>query len=47
MAEIAVTCDGAGVLETFPLPLNESEQTLLWTSTTVLREALDALDRGH
>lgn len=38
---------GAGGLETFPLPLNESEQTLLRTSATVLREALDALDRGQ
>lgn len=37
---------GAGVLETYPLPLNESELMLLRKSATVLRDALDDLDRG-
>ena len=37
---------GSGVRETFPLPLNESERTLLKTSATVLRTVLDDLNRG-
>jgi L-lactate dehydrogenase len=32
------------VLETFPLPLSESEQTQLRTSARVIRTALDELD---
>jgi L-lactate dehydrogenase len=35
---------GGGVLETFPLPLSESEQTQLRTSARVIRTALDELD---
>jgi L-lactate dehydrogenase len=37
---------GAGVLETFPLPLDEHEQALLCRSATVIREAITELDRG-
>jgi L-lactate dehydrogenase len=36
---------GSGVIETFPLPLNATEQTQLRTSASVIREALDELDR--
>lgn len=36
---------GAGVLETYPLPLSESEQSQLRTSAGVIRQALDDLDR--
>ncbi|VTR97121.1 l-lactate dehydrogenase : L-lactate dehydrogenase OS=Caldilinea aerophila (strain DSM 14535 / JCM 11387 / NBRC 104270 / STL-6-O1) GN=ldh PE=3 SV=1: Ldh_1_N: Ldh_1_C [Gemmata massiliana] len=36
---------GAGVLETFPLPLNATEQAQLRTSARVIRDALDELDR--
>jgi L-lactate dehydrogenase len=35
---------GAGVIETFPLPLSESEQTQLRASAGVIRTALDELD---
>jgi L-lactate dehydrogenase len=35
---------GAGVIETFPLPLNESEQAQLRASATVIRTALNDLD---
>jgi L-lactate dehydrogenase len=34
---------GQGVLETFPLPLNEEETTRLRASAGVIRQALDAL----
>lgn len=34
---------GDGVLETFPLPLNESESTLLRQSAQIIRQALDGL----
>jgi L-lactate dehydrogenase len=37
---------GAGVIETFPLPLSEAEQVQLRASATVIREALDELDRN-
>jgi L-lactate dehydrogenase len=37
---------GAGVLETFPLPLSDAEQAQLRTSARVIREALDELDRA-
>jgi L-lactate dehydrogenase len=37
---------GAGVIETFPLPLSEVEQVQLRASATVIREALDELDRN-
>jgi L-lactate dehydrogenase len=36
---------GAGVLETFPLPLSADEQTELRASAGVIRQALDELDR--
>ncbi|HVL14315.1 MAG TPA: L-lactate dehydrogenase [Gemmata sp.] len=36
---------GAGVIETFPLPLSESEQGQLRASAGVIRQALDELDR--
>ena len=36
---------GAGVIETFPLPLSETEQAQLRTSAGVIRHALDELDR--
>ncbi len=35
---------GSGVIETFPLPLSESEQTQLRASAGVIRTALDELD---
>jgi L-lactate dehydrogenase len=35
---------GAGVLETFPQPLNATEQTQLRMSARVIRDALDELD---
>ncbi len=35
---------GAGVLDTFPLPLSETEQNQLRTSAEVIRQALDQLD---
>jgi L-lactate dehydrogenase len=35
---------GAGVIETFPLPLTEHEQTQLRASASVIRQALDELD---
>ncbi|MBA4187816.1 MAG: L-lactate dehydrogenase [Planctomycetaceae bacterium] len=35
---------GAGVIETFPLPLSESEQSLLRASASVIRLALDELE---
>lgn len=38
---------GAGVIETFPLPLSELEQTQLRASARVIREALDELDRSE
>lgn len=34
---------GDGVLDTFPLPLNESESTLLHRSAQIIREALDGV----
>jgi L-lactate dehydrogenase len=37
---------GAGVLETFPLPLNETERTQLRASAGVIRQALDELGTG-
>jgi L-lactate dehydrogenase len=37
---------GAGVLETFPLPLNEEEQTRLRQSAAVIREAIDELQQS-
>ena len=37
---------GQGVLETFPLPLNEGETSLLRDSAGVIRQALDELDRS-
>ncbi len=36
---------GAGVLGTFPLPLSESEQAQLRASASIIRAALDDLDR--
>jgi L-lactate dehydrogenase len=36
---------GQGVVETFPLPLDESEAIALQHSARVIREAIDALDR--
>lgn len=51
--EVAGVCDvtvalprlvgGDGVLETFPLPLNESESHLLRQSAAIIRQALDGL----
>jgi L-lactate dehydrogenase len=35
---------GAGILETFPLPVSESEQTQLRASAAVIRKALDELE---
>lgn len=35
---------GDGVLETFPLPLNDSEAHLLQTSASLIRKVLDKLD---
>jgi L-lactate dehydrogenase len=35
---------GSGVIETFPLPLSETEQTQLRASAAVIRQALDELD---
>lgn len=37
---------GTGVIETFPLPLSESEQSQLNASATVIRRALDELAAG-
>lgn len=37
---------GAGVMETFPLPLHETEQGLLRHSAEVIRTAITELDRG-
>jgi L-lactate dehydrogenase len=37
---------GAGVLDTFPLPLDSNEQTLLRRSAEVIREAITELDEG-
>ena len=37
---------GEGVHQTFPLPLSEHEQTLLKASATVVRQAVDDLERG-
>jgi L-lactate dehydrogenase len=37
---------GVGVIETFPLPLSESEQSQLKASATVIRTALDELKNG-
>lgn len=37
---------GAGILQTFPLPLSKQEQALLKTSTSVVRQAIEELDRG-
>lgn len=37
---------GAGVIDTFPLPLNDTEQAQLRASAAVIREALDELDRA-
>lgn len=38
---------GAGVIETFPLPLNATEQAELRASAGVIRQALDDLDRSE
>lgn len=38
---------GQGVLETFPLPLNEEETTQLRSSAQVIRRALDELGDGY
>jgi L-lactate dehydrogenase len=38
---------GAGVIATFPLPLSATEQTQLRASATVIRQALDELDRAE
>jgi L-lactate dehydrogenase len=38
---------GQGVLETFPLPLNEEETTRLSASARVIRQALDDLGDSH
>jgi L-lactate dehydrogenase len=38
---------GSGVVETFPLPLSEVEQSQLRSSARVIREALDELDRAE
>jgi L-lactate dehydrogenase len=35
---------GAGVIETFPLPLSQTEQAHLRASAAVIRGALDELD---
>jgi L-lactate dehydrogenase len=35
---------GAGILETFPLPVNEAEQAQLRASARVIRGALDELE---
>jgi L-lactate dehydrogenase len=37
---------GCGVIETFPLPLSETEQAQLRASAAVIRTALDELDAG-
>jgi L-lactate dehydrogenase len=37
---------GAGVIETFPLPLSETEQTQLRASAGVIRQALDELEKS-
>jgi len=37
---------GCGVIETFPLPLSETEQAQLRASAVVIRTALDELDAG-
>lgn len=37
---------GAGVLDTFPLPLSEAEQNQLRASATVIRQATDELDQA-
>ncbi len=34
---------GRGVLETFPLPLNDQESSLLYSSASIIRKALDEL----
>jgi hypothetical protein len=39
---LALPC-GLGVIETFPLPLNEEETTHLCDSARVIRQALDEL----
>jgi len=38
---------GSGVIETFPLPLSETEQAQLRASASVIRQALDELDRAE
>lgn len=38
---------GDGVLETFPLPLNDQEEAALKHSATVIREAIDALEANR
>ena len=38
---------GSGVIETFPLPLSEREQTQLRASTGIIRQALDELDNAN
>jgi len=38
---------GAGVLETFPLPLSDAEQSQLRASAGVIRQAVDELDRAE
>ena len=44
--ERIVAGGGDGVLETFPLPLNEREQSQLRASAGILRAALDELERS-
>jgi L-lactate dehydrogenase len=36
---------GAGILETFPLPLSEAEAAALQASAALIRQALDDLDQ--
>ena len=35
---------GAGIVDTFPLPLNKTEQRALHNSAAVIRDAIDGLD---
>jgi L-lactate dehydrogenase len=37
---------GAGVEQTFPLPLSDQEHALLKASAEVIRQALDELETG-
>ena len=42
-AGYALVMRGEGIIETFPLPLNEEETTRLRDSAGVIRQALDEL----